>query len=157
MTSSSPTTDPPERIFLVAGRDWSSWTQLLKANVWTAYGIPMSFNFGFGLFLRLFPLHQAGDYVGFWGWFLLIALAGAGYGIFRARQDAAAGVAPRPISRAENVLAGVLAVVVIVTIFATDNTSARMPGRYFVALLVAMLIVADAVSRRWRRRATRTA
>ena len=128
-----------------------SWTRRLTANVWTTYGTGMVFNFGFGLLLRMFPLNQAGDYIGFWGWFLLVSMAGAGYGLVRAGQDAANGIASRPISHAENVIAGVLAVSVILIIFATDNTSARMPGRYIVGLLVATLIVVDSVTRRWRR------
>ena len=124
------------------------WVQLLSANVWTTYGSWMVLHFGLGLLLRMFPLHQAGDYIGFWGWFLLVSLSGAGYGAFRARQDAAAGLARRPISRTEYVLAAVFAVSVIVIVFATDNTSARMPGRYLVAVLVAVLIVVDSISRR---------
>ena len=133
------------------------WVQLLSANVWTTYGSWMVLHFGLGLLLRMFPLHQAGDYIGFWGWFLLVSLSGAGYGAFRARQDAAAGLAHRPISRTEYVLAAVFAVSVSVIVFATDNTSARMPGRYLVAVLVAVLIVVDSISRRSRRGATRSA
>lgn len=134
-----------------SSEDQKSWTRRLNANVWTTFGTWMVFHFGFGLLLRVFPLNQAGDYIGFWGWFLLVSMAGAGYGYVRAAQDAAYGIASRPISRAEKVLAGVLAVSATVIVFATDNTSARMPGRYIVALLVATLIVVDSVARRWRR------
>jgi hypothetical protein len=138
----------PRHAFSSSGEDRKSWTRRLTANVWTTYGTAMVLNFGFGLLLRMFPLNQAGDYIGFWGWFLFVSMAGAGYGFVRAGQDAANGIASRPISRAQNVLAGALAVSVILIIFATDNTSARMPGRYIVALLVAALIVVDSVTRR---------
>ena len=69
--------------------------------------------------------------------------AGTGYGIVRARRNRAAGISPRPISRTENVLAGTLAVSAFLIIWFTDNTSARMVGRYLVALLVAALIAVD--------------
>ena len=95
---------------------------------------------------------QQDDYLGFWGWFFLVSLAGVGYGILRARRDRAAGMSPRPISRTENLLAGTLAVSTFLIIWFTDNTSAQMIGRYLVALLVAALIGVDWTIRHRRQR-----
>ena len=119
------------------------WTQLFEANVWTRYGAWMTLHFGLGLLLRVVLRSQQDDYLGFWGWFLLVSLAGVGYGIVRARRDRAAGISPRPISRTENLLAATLAVSAFLIIWFTDNTSARMVGRYLVALLVAARIAFD--------------
>ena len=81
------------------------------------------------------------------GWFFLVSLVGAGYGFVRARRDAAAGITLGRISRAENAVAGGLALAFTLIIWMTDNPSARMPGRYVVAVLVAALIAVD-----WRSR-----
>ena len=123
------------------------WNQLLRANVWTAYGSLLALNFGFGLLLRVVLRSHEDDYVGFWGWFFLVSLFGAGYGFVRTRKDRADGIARRPISRSEKLLASMLAVFTIIIVFATDHTSGRMPGRYLVALLVAVLMAVDSIVR----------
>jgi hypothetical protein len=141
-----------ETICPVARSDRNSWTQLLRANVWTTSGAFLAFSFGFGLLLRVVLRSHQDDHLGFWSWFFLVSLAGAGYGFVRARQDTAAGAAPRPISRTENLIAGALAVSATLIIWFTDNTSARMQGRYLVAFLVAALMATDSVIRHWRHR-----
>ena len=81
---------------LVAQSDRNSWSQRLRANAWTTYGTFLAFYFGCGLLLRVvFRSHQD-DYLGFWSWFFLVSLAGAGYGFVRARHDAAPESPPAP-------------------------------------------------------------
>lgn len=136
---------------LVAHSDRNSWTQRLRANAWTTYGTFLAFYFGCGLLLRVVLRSHQEDYLGFYGWFFLVSLSGAGFGFVRARHDAAAGVAPGPISRTENLLAGALVVSTTLVIWSTDNTSARMQGRYLVAFLAAALMAVDLISRYWRK------
>jgi len=140
---------------LVAQEHRNSWRQLLRANVWTGYGSYLAVSFGSGFLLRLVLQSHQEDYVGFSLWLLLVSLAGAGYGFVRARQDRSEGTIQRPVSRIENVLASVLAISATIIIVATDNTSARMLGRYTVALLVAVLAVVDSVARHRRTRVGR--
>lgn len=135
----------------MAQRDRNSWTQRLRANAWTTYGTLLAFYFGCGLLLRVVLRSHQDDYLGFWGWFFLVSLVGAGYGFVRVLHDAAAGVAPGAISRTANLLAGALAISTTLVIWFTDNTSARMQGRYFVALLVAVLMAVDSITRYWRK------
>jgi hypothetical protein len=140
-----------EIVCSVVQSDWNSWTQRLRANAWTTYGTVLAFYFGCGLLLRVVLRSHQQDYLGFWGWFFLVSLAGAGYGFVRARQDTAAGVVPGRISRTKHLLAGALAVCTTLVIWFTDNTSARMEGRYLVAFLVAALMAVDSVTRYWRK------
>ena len=128
------------------------WSQLLRANVWTGYGAWITLHFGLGLLLRVVLRSQQDDYLGFWGWFFLVSLAGVGYGILCARRDREAGISSRPISRTENLLAGTLAVSAFLIIWFTDNPSARMIGRYLVGLLVVVLIAVDWAIRHRRQR-----
>ena len=111
----------------------------------------MTLHFGLGLLLRMVFGTENNDYLGFWGWFFLFSLAGAGYGFVRVRQDDAAGIEPRPRGRTDNLLWAAFAVPVFLIIWFTDNTSARMPGRYLVALIVAILMVVDSIKRHYRR------
>jgi hypothetical protein len=99
--------------------------------------------FGLGLLLRVVLRSQQRDYLGFWSWFFLVSLLGVGYGILCARRDRAVGISSRPISLTQNVVAGILAVSGFLIVWFTDNTSARMIGRYLVGLLVGALIAVD--------------
>lgn len=99
--------------------------------------------FGLGLLLRVVLRSQQDDYLGFWSWFFLVSLVCVGYGVLSARRDRAVGISSRPITHTDNLLAGTLAVSGFLIVWFTDNTSARMIGRYLVGLLVAALIAVD--------------
>lgn len=136
----------------MAQRDRHSWPPLLVANAWTRYGTWLVLHFGLGFLLRAATNNPPEEYLGFWGWFFLVSLIAFGYGVWRYRQGDCAGNRAPADQPYRKLMAGLLgASVVLIVLFTDNSSSARMPGRYSVAVLVAAYIVLDwAVQRRRR-------